>query len=173
MDFERELERHKDAVYRQMLRVCGNVEDAEDVLVEAIVKGLRRADTLDDPTAFRSWLTTIGKRVCYRLQSQRKSEHTTSLEALQAAGVPMPAGNLATGEDVLEMDQMHDCVMHAFDALPASFKDVYWMREIEGRSSEETAKKLGLSVANVKTRLHRARVLIRRALDATVGLVNP
>ena len=173
MDFERELERHKDAVYRQMLRVCGNVEDAEDVLVEAIVKGLRRADTLDDPTAFRSWLTTIGKRVCYRLQSQRRAENTTSLEALQAAGVPMPVGNLMTGEDVLELDEMQDCVMDAFEALPAIFKDVYRMREIEGRSAEETATRLGLSVANVKTRLHRARVMVRRALDSTVGRVNP
>jgi RNA polymerase sigma-70 factor (ECF subfamily) len=54
MDYEREVARHKDAVYRQMLRLCGNAEDAEDVLVEAIVKGFQKAETLDDPSAFRA-----------------------------------------------------------------------------------------------------------------------
>ncbi len=169
MDFEREVARHKDAVYRQMLRVCGNVEDAEDVLVEATIKAFRAADTLDDPSAFRAWLTTIGKRVCFRLKQKNRTTSALSLEELQAAGVPMPPDESMTVDERLEMEQTHECVMRAFESLPASYRDVYRMREIEGRSAEETAKALKLSVANVKSRLHRARTRVREALDSALS----
>lgn len=169
MDFEREVARHKDAVYRQMLRVCGNVEDAEDVLVEATIKAFRAADTLDDPSAFRAWLTTIGKRVCFRLKEKKRAEGALSLEALQAAGMPMPPDEGVSVGERLEMEQTHECVMRAFKSLPASYRDVYRMREIEGRSAQETAKALKLSVANVKSRLHRARTKVRQALDSALS----
>ena len=53
VDFERLANEHKDAVYRQMLRVCGNREDAEDVLIEALLKAYQHMHQLNDPAAFR------------------------------------------------------------------------------------------------------------------------
>jgi RNA polymerase sigma-70 factor (ECF subfamily) len=55
-DFEKLANQHKDAVYRQMVRVCGNREDAENVLIEALLKAYRNLDLLRDAVAFRSWL---------------------------------------------------------------------------------------------------------------------
>ena len=165
MDFERQVARHKDAVYRQMLRVCGNVEDAEDVLAEATVKAFKAADKLEDPAAFRTWLTMIGKRVCFRLKQKNRSSSALSLEALQAAGVPMPADESLSADEVLVLEQTHQCVLQAFESLPSNYRDVYRMREIESHSAEETARALKLSVANVKARLHRARTKVREALD--------
>ena len=162
MDFEREAARHKDAVYRQMLRVCGNAEDAEDVLVEALVRAYKKSGELHDPAAFRAWLTTIGKRVCFRMKEQHRD--AVSLDALREAGMAIPSEG-PSAEDQFEMEQMHACVLGAFEKLPDLYKDVYRMRELEGRTAEDTAAALGLSVANVKTRLHRARALVRAALD--------
>ena len=54
MDFEHLARRHKDAVYRQLMRACGNREDAEDVLIEALLKAYRNLDQLQDARAFRA-----------------------------------------------------------------------------------------------------------------------
>ena len=168
MDFERLVARHKDAVYRQMLRVCGNVEDAEDVLLEALAKAFRASGTLDDPQAFRAWLTQIGKRVCYRLKQRKRP--SVSLDALEEAGLAVPQDEAMTAEERLEIEHTHECLLRAFEALPEHYRDVYRLREIEGRTAEETAKILGLTVPNVKTRLHRARAQVRKALDRALCL---
>ena len=63
-NFEALTQQHKDAVYRQMIRVCGNREDAEDVQVEALLKAYRHLDELRDSAAFRGWLAQIARRVC-------------------------------------------------------------------------------------------------------------
>jgi RNA polymerase sigma-70 factor (ECF subfamily) len=81
----------------------------------------------------------------------------------------MPADESLTADQVLDLEQTHECVMRAFESLPDNYRDVYRLREIEGRSAEETARLLKLSVANVKARLHRARVRVREALDRALG----
>ena len=73
MDFERLSHQHKDAVYRQMVRVCGNREDAEDVLIEALLKAYRSLGDLAAPEAFRAWLARIANRVCWQLRSVKRS----------------------------------------------------------------------------------------------------
>ena len=56
-NFERLANQHKDKVYRQMVRVCGNHEDAEDVLIEALLKAYRHMEQLHDVESFRPWLS--------------------------------------------------------------------------------------------------------------------
>jgi len=68
MDFETLANEHKDAVYRQLIRACGDREDAEDVLIEALLKAYRNLGQLRDLSAFRSWLAQIGRRVCWQLK---------------------------------------------------------------------------------------------------------
>lgn len=70
VDFERLTNQHRDAVYRQMVRVCGNREDAEDVLIEALLRAYRHLDQLQDSAAFRAWLARIASRVCWRLKKR-------------------------------------------------------------------------------------------------------
>lgn len=67
MDFEKLANEHKDTVYRQMMRACGNREDAEDVLVEALLRASRHLDQLRESVAFRAWLAQIARRVCWQL----------------------------------------------------------------------------------------------------------
>src|SRR5881275_684029 len=63
MNFESLANENKDAVYRQLIRVCGNREDAEDVLIDALLKAYRNLDQLRDSAAFRGWLAQIGRPV--------------------------------------------------------------------------------------------------------------
>lgn len=165
MDFEKEIAKHKDAVYRQMVRVCGNAEDAEDVLAEALMSAFKASNQLKDEGSFRAWLVSIGRRTCYKLRERGHSDLLVSLDALQESGMPMPASQEMTAEEEIEMSETHDCILAAIDALPRDYKVVYMMREIDGSSANETAEELNLSVPAVKSRLHRARTMVREALD--------
>ncbi len=70
VDFDALAREHQDAVYRQMIRVCGNREDAEDVLIEALLKAYRHLDQLRESAAFRAWLARNAKRVCWQLKER-------------------------------------------------------------------------------------------------------
>jgi RNA polymerase sigma-70 factor, ECF subfamily len=160
MEFEQLVARHKDAVYRQMLRVCGNQADAEDVLQDALLNAYRALGTLRDQAAFQAWLARIGRNVCIRL---RKKEALRPLLDL-----PLPDALPAAGPNVesqLLRQDIDRCVKAALDRLPAPYRRVLELRDVEGLTAPEAAGALGISVAAVKSRLHRARGELRRELD--------
>ena len=168
MDIEREIARHKDAVYRQMVRVCGDADDAEDVLMEALISAFKASDQLKDATAFRSWLTTIASRACIRLRTSKKSGASVSLDALVEAGMPVPMSPGSDGDVRLAQAEMHSCIVEVLDSLPEIYRAVYDLREINGESATTTAEVLGISIPAVKSRLHRARKLVREGLDTSL-----
>jgi hypothetical protein len=86
MDFERLVNEHKDAVYRQMIRACGNRKDAEDVLIEALLKAYRNLDQLRAHQAFRAWLAQIGRRVCWQLKKREALLPLLQLSELESEG---------------------------------------------------------------------------------------
>jgi len=163
-DFELLTKQHKDAVYRQMIRACGNREDAEDVLVEALLKAYRHLDQLRDSAAFRGWLAQIAKRVCWQLKEREALLPLLQLSTVEDEGQEI-AGSDPTPEVQLARRQMKQLLDDAIAALPETYRDVYVMRDIGEHSGDEVAKKLGISRAAMKSRLHRARELIRARLD--------
>src|ERR1700686_1719519 len=89
-DFDALTRQHQDSVYRQMLRVCGNREDAEDVLVEALLKAYRHLDQLRESQAFRAWLAQIAKRVCWQLKERESLSPLLQLSMLEDEGREVP-----------------------------------------------------------------------------------
>lgn len=168
MDYDRLVKQHKDAVYRQMVRACGNHDDAEDVLVEALLAAHRALPTIRDEDAFRGWLAVVGRRVCSRIQKHEALRPVLSLSGL---GDEIEVAD-SRQDPVAESDQeeLAMCVKKAVANLPETVRDVYLRREIEGKSAEETAAGLGITVAAVKSRLHRARQAVRESLDQSVCL---
>ncbi len=164
MDFEKLANAHKDAVYRQMLRVCGNREDAEDVLVEALLKAYRRLDQLRDSQAFRSWLAAIGKRVCWQLKEREALLPLIQLSSLEHEGEEV-AGNEAGPEAEAVLGQMKELLARVLDRLQPEYRSVYEMRDLQDVPGEQVARKLGISLAAMKSRLHRARVFVRQGID--------
>jgi RNA polymerase sigma-70 factor, ECF subfamily len=168
VDFEALATAHKDAVYRQLIRACGNEEDAEDVLVEALLKAYRGLDQLRDRDAFRAWLAQIGRRVCWQLKARQSLEPLLQLSALEETGAAV--ADPAPGPDQLfAVERLQDLLHRAVDSLAPAYRDVYVMRDLEERTGEEVAQQLGLSLAAQKSRLHRARAQVRHYLDAALA----
>ena len=164
MDFEALANEHKDAVYRQLIRVCGNREDAEDVLIEALLKAYRNLEKLRETAAFHSWLAQIGRRVCWQLKQREALLPIVQLSAIEDAGAELESG--ADAPDVqASIVEMKQLLASAVESLPPAERAVYELRDLEELSGEETATRLGLSVAAVKSRLHRARRNVRSAID--------
>jgi RNA polymerase sigma-70 factor, ECF subfamily len=166
-DFDALTHQHQDAVYRQMIRVCGNREDAEDVLVEALLRAYRHLDQLRDSAAFRAWLAQIAKRVCWQLKEREALLPLLQLSALDEVGREIP-GPVPTPELQLARRQMKQFFDDAVAALPPLYQSVYQLRDIEDQPGDEVARKLGISRAAMKSRLHRARELVRAHLDAVL-----
>lgn len=168
MEIERLINRHKNAVYRQMVRVCGNQDDAEDALAIAIFSAIKASDQLRDPERFQGWLAMIGTRACSRMRIRDRLVSLTSLSDLEAKGIELYDRGHSPDEDA-ELHEVKHCVMAAIESLPEILREVYVRREISGESAESVAKTLKLSVAAVKSRLHRARTLVRQSLESGLG----
>ena len=168
MDFDALATEYKDAVYRQLIRACGNREDAEDVLVEALLKAYRNLGQLRDSSAFQAWLAQIGKRVCWQLKQREALLPIMQLSAMEADGNELPSGEEAPDLQVARRE-MKQLLREAVKSLPPAERSVYELRDIEGMSGEETAARLGLSLAAMKSRLHRGRDGVRQFLDAALA----
>jgi len=154
------MARHKDAVYRQIARVCGNYDDAQDVLVETLLTAYRAIDQVRDPDAMRAWLATIGRRICRRMKQREALTPIIELSH-DPSFTPHP-------EDEMEASRMRACVEGALEVLPKAYREAYELREIRGLTTEEAASRLGINPRNLKSRLHRARSRIRASLDSGI-----
>ena len=167
-NFEKLANQHKDAVYRQMVRVCGNREDAEDVLIEALLKAYRNLDRLRDAVAFRSWLGKIAQRVCWQLKQKEALMPLLQLSALEEEGREISQDEPSM-EAKLAARQTKQILEDAIRELPELYAAVYKLRDIDELSGDEVARKLGISSAAMKSRLHRARELLRQRLDQALA----
>ncbi len=163
--------RAQEVAYRFSVHVCGHVDEAEDVMQEALLKTYRHATRIREPEAFRPWLYRTVRNVCLMRRRRRVDEpaHLQSLDEL----IPTPDGLMAldppdrgrSPEDVVVNNRLKSRLRRAFRALPPTFRLVVFLREMEGLSTREVADILKISEANVKTRLHRARLFLRRELE--------
>lgn len=168
MDFEVLAEQSKDAVYRQLIRVCGNREDAEDVLIEALLKAYRNLDNLRESSAFRAWLAQIGRRVCWQLK-----EREALLPIIQLSVVEEEGGALAdegpSAEVLATREEMKQILSRAVESLSPAEREVYQLREIEELRGETVAAQLKITLPAMKSRLHRARANVREYLDRALA----
>lgn len=170
---ERLLVKAQEVAYRFSLLVCGHQEDAEDVMQDALLKTYRYVNRITDPGAFRTWLYTTVRNACLtkrRLHSGEPS-HFVSLESGDASADGEAPITLDVADGARPADQqlidawMDNRLRDALKQLPPRYRMIVVMREIEGLSTREVATVAGISEANVKTRLHRARLMLRRHLE--------
>ena len=164
--------RAQEVAFRFSLLVCGHAEDAEDVMQEALIKTYRYIGSIERPEAFRTWLYRTVTNAC-RMKRRRRVDEPAHLMSLEA-GDDGPDGSRG-GIDVIDEARRPDEVAmnrwlgkrlrRALDALPPPYRYVVLLREVEGLSTKEVAKITGMSTDNVKTRLHRARVMLRGHLE--------
>ncbi len=150
-----------------MVRVCGNREDAEDVLIEALLKAYRHLDQLRDSVAFQAWLAKIASRVCWQMRKRDALMPLLQLSSLEEEGRELASGEPPI-EAQMELAEMKRRLVSAIASLPEPYRTVYEMRDLHDVAGTEVARKLGISPAAMKSRLHRARTLVRQQLDNIV-----
>ena len=168
VDFDALARQHKDSVYRQMIRVCGNREDAEDVLIEALLKAYRHLDQLRESASFRAWLAQIAKRVCWQLKERESLLPLLQLSMLEDERRDVPRTE-PLPDVLLARQEMKQLLDEAVETLPALYRPVYELCDIEDLRGDEVAQRLGISRAAMKSRLHRARDLVRTRLDVALA----
>ena len=163
---ERLLMRAQEVAYRFSLLVCGHPEDAEDVMQEALLQTYRHVRGIERPEGFRTWLYTTVRNACLMKRRRRVGEpaELVSLEGLPQ-GAPLDVTDPSRPADQRLIDTWLDRRLRdALAQLPPPYRMIIVMREMEGLSTREVATVTGISEANVKTRLHRARTMLRRHL---------
>lgn len=161
---------HGGSLYSLGLRFCGNREEAKDLVQETFLQAFRKWHLFEGRARPSTWLYTIASRVCHRFHRKRSGE-PDRLESLEEL-LPFAESRMATvpedGDGPLAQKIREEArreVEQAIAGLPITFRMPFVMKEIVGFSIVEVAGILGLKEATVKTRLHRARLRVRKAVE--------
>lgn len=170
---ERLLMKAQEVAYRFSLLVCGHADDADDAMQEALLKTYRYAAQIQQPEAFRTWLYRTVKNAC--LIGRRKRVHEPSRVWSLDEPVVGEDGHAQSidvedpgrrPDEIVENSRLRRRLHRALQALDPGYREIVFLREVEGLSTREVAAVVGISEANVKTRLHRARLMLRQELEA-------
>jgi RNA polymerase sigma-70 factor (ECF subfamily) len=170
------MRRYNRRLYRIARGILGNDAEAEDAVQSAYMHAFRGLATFRGDAMLGTWLTRIVINEALGLRrGQRPSLSLTADMMEPALGgeiIPFPgAVPHPDPERLIAQRQIQSAVERAIDELPVSFRAVLVARVLEEMSVEETAELLGLRPETVKTRLHRARRLLRQALERQIGPV--
>jgi RNA polymerase sigma-70 factor, ECF subfamily len=170
---ERLLMRAQEVAYRFSLLVCGHADDADDAMQEALLKTYRYAAQIQQPEAFRTWLYRTVKNAC--LISRRKRVHEPARVWSLDETLPSADGTGRTidvedpgrrPDEIVANKRLRRTLRRALQSLAPEYREIVFLREVEGLSTREVATVVGISEANVKTRLHRARLMLRQQLES-------
>jgi len=169
VDFDEVAQSVAPRLYRVAVRMCGRPEDAEDLVQDTLLQAFRKWDQFEGRASPATWLYTIAARLCRR-QRRRKAGEPVRFEALPdllpAPSDPVLAAS-AIGDNPLDAHLRHEAertVAAALGRLPPHYRLPLVLFEIAELSIAEIAGVLGLKESTVKTRIHRGRLAIRRAL---------
>ena len=169
------MERHNRRLYRIARGILQNASEAEDAVQEAYLKAFTHLSGFRGDSSLATWLCRITMNEAVgRLRRQRPVVGLETFEARRSEAeiIPFPQTMISSDpEQTMAQREILRLVERATDNLPEIFRIVFMTRVIEGMSVEETADLLGLKPETVKTRLHRARKLVREELDRQIGPV--
>ena len=169
---ERLVSTYGERAYRLAARITGNGEDAQEVVQDAFWTIVRKIDMFRGDSAFGSWLYRIVANAAYqKLRGRQSRRHELSLDDVLPLfdergrhTEPVADWSQAASDPAVQAE-LRTTLSAAIDELPAAYRAVLVLRDIEGRSNAEIAEALGLGIAVVKTRAHRARLFLRKRLD--------
>jgi RNA polymerase sigma-70 factor (ECF subfamily) len=167
---ERLLMRAQEVAWRFSTSVCGHADDAEDAMQEALIKTYRYVGRIREPEAFRPWLYRTVRNACL-MGRRKKAGEPARLQSLDEVP-PGPDGRTRTDvrhpgknpEQLADNAALRRRLREALQTLPGPYRAIVFLRDMEGLSTREVAKVMGLTEDNVKTRLHRARVQLQAQL---------
>lgn len=169
------VESHSAPIYSLAIKMLQNEEDAEDILQETFIIMIKKLNTFSGKSSLYTWLYRIATNLTLgKLRSKTIVNQDSDINNLSESSY--------LGKDIRkwinpmeeEQDQslMKSCLEQAISKLPESYRSVFIMRDVEKNSTRQTAEILGLSEANVKVRLMRARLYMRDRLAENMKCVD-
>lgn len=168
--FEELVLRCERKLYTSAYRFMGNHFDAGDVVQEALIKAYQALSNFRGESSFSTWLLHIVANVSRDELRRRRRAPLVCLDASYPSGndeLPRPAVDRPAGPDaVYEAKESEEIIQKLINSLPVEYRLTLVMRDIQGFSYEEIAQQLECSVGTVKSRLNRARAILRKKLSA-------
>lgn len=167
------VRRYENTVYGFSYKVCGSKEKAAENLQDTFISVFRKLDTFDGRSKFSTWLYSIVTNNCLMRHRRRKLD-----DIMESLDNPPVRGDGSLRQEVARWDhtpaelllrkELRTRLEQAIQQLPVEYRIVFVLRDIEEKSTEETARIVGISVEATKSRLRRARAFLRKSLDPYV-----
>ena len=168
------MRRHNQRMYRAVRGILRNESEIDDILQDAYLSAFENLAGFAGRSRFSTWLVRIA--INKALDRIRRTSRIVGLDGWPEdeilAKIP-ETQHFPNPEAESGRRELSRLLEEAIDTLPTSFRSAYLLREVEGLSTRETAECLGIEVATVKTRIHRARARLREALEERVGASAP
>lgn len=166
-------EEHAGRLYQVALRFCGHADEAEDLVQEVFLSAFRSWDGFRGESDPRTWLYRIAARACQRMHRRRAGEpdHIGSLDSLLPFGEPLIASVPDDQPEAIQTQiraEAQQRLEAAIARLPDDFRIPLILKEIVGFSVRDIADILGMEQATVRSRVHRARLKLRDAIDGAI-----
>jgi RNA polymerase sigma-70 factor (ECF subfamily) len=166
--FEELVRRYDRNVFRIAQHITQNREDAEDVVQDAFLKAYQNLAKFQENSKFYTWLVRIAVNEALMKLRRRRPGQMVSLDEdikTEDDSIPREVADWSPNpEQLYDQGELREILTKTIQGLPAGFRTVFVLRDVEGLSTEETAEALGLSVPAVKSRLLRARLQLRDRL---------
>ena len=163
--FEAIISKYESLVYRFGFRMCGQREDAEDVVQDTFISALKYLSDFRGEASLPTWLLKIASSACLKKRRSKRDQakHHVSYDDVDnrhgAEAAAGQRGKAAPDAQVMEAE-VRQMLQRALERIPSHYRVVMVLRDMEGRSGKETGEILDLTESAVKVRLHRARAMV-------------
>jgi RNA polymerase sigma-70 factor, ECF subfamily len=162
--------KHHDRLYSVAYRICGNHQDAEEVLQDVYLTAVQKIDRFEERSTLATWLYRITVNAALmKRRSRRNSKSTIPMESVepylgQDENPLRFDGQARSQDELLLAKEMYSRIQETVDGLPEIYRTVFSLRDLQGYSIRETSRILKTTPAAIKSRLHRGRFFIREEL---------
>lgn len=166
-------EHHRLRTYHTAFRILGNRQDAEDAVQRSFQRAFTNLSRFREDSAFSTWVTRIAINEALMLLRQRRTAmrlSDTNNDDVQGSTPLDPPDERPTPEQLLAQTELRAALLQAVSALRENLRIVVLLKELQGLTSAETARRLGLTVSAVKARVFHARRYLRRHLEGKYKL---
>ncbi len=163
------VKKYEQTVYNFAFKICRNKERAEHTMQETFLSMVKSISQFSGKSKLSTWLYTVVSNHCLMLARSSKKHDASSLDDEETyIDESHVAEWKVTPDKITENNELKNLLDEAIQKLPADYRIVFLLRDVEGLSTEETGKVMELSVPAVKSRLHRARAFLRKELNETL-----
>ena len=178
LDFDALVDKYQKKIFNIILRKIGDFEEATDLTQETFINAFKHYDGFRGEAKVFTWLYTIANNLCINRMRQRERQRGMRIESLDQPRdgddddrmTREVADYTHAPHTVLEDKELKQRILAAVDSLPPDYKEVILLREFHDMSYNEIVAATGLSLENVKTRLSRARGMLRRKLEPYIKM---